>query len=84
MYKSATINTRIDPKLKIRAESLLHKLGLSSAEAIRLFYNQVCLHRGLPFEVKIPNKTTRRAMLDADSGNTLKASSVEELFDELK
>ena len=56
MYKVATINTRIEPELKIAAESILHKVGLTSAEAVRLFYKQVCLHKGLPFEIKIPNK----------------------------
>lgn len=83
MNKIATINTRIEPKLKARAEAILHKVGLTSAEAVRLFYMQVCLNNGLPFDVKIPNKKTVNAMHNADKRKTHKASSVDELFDDL-
>ena len=83
MHKAATINTRIDPELKIKAENILHKVGLTSAEAVRLFYMQVCLHKGLPFEVKIPNKETLKAMSDADKRKTHKAKSIDELFEDL-
>lgn len=83
MHKVATINTRIEPKLKTQAEAILHKVGLTSAEAVRLFYMQVCLHKGLPFEVKIPNEETIKAMRDADKRKTHKAKSVDELFDNL-
>jgi DNA-damage-inducible protein J len=79
MHKVATINTRIEPKLKSQAELILHKVGLTSAEAVRLFYKQVCLYNGLPFEVKIPNKKTIQAMRDADKRKTCKVKSVERL-----
>ncbi len=47
-------------------------MGLTSAEAVRLFYMQVCLNNGLPFEVKIPNKETIKALHDADKRKTFK------------
>jgi DNA-damage-inducible protein J len=84
MHKVATINTRIEPKLKTRAETILHKVGLTSAEAVRLFYTQICLKKGLPFEVKIPNKETIKAMQDADKRKTHRAKSVDELFEDLE
>lgn len=40
MHKEATINARIEPKLKADAEHILHAVGLSSAEAVRLFTNK--------------------------------------------
>ncbi len=83
MHKVATINTRIEPKLKSQAETIFRKVGLTSAEAVRLFYMQVCLHKGLPFEVKIPNEETVKAMQDADKRKTRKAKSVDDLFDNL-
>lgn len=83
MHKVATVNTRIEPKLKSQAETILHRVGLTSAEAVRLFYMQVCLHKGLPFEVKIPNEETIKAMHDADKRKTHKAKSVDDLFDNL-
>lgn len=83
MHKVATINTRIEPILKGRAECILYKIGLSSAEAIRLFYTQICLHEGLPFPVEIPNKITQRAMRDAELRKTKKATSIDAIFEEL-
>jgi DNA-damage-inducible protein J len=83
MYKAATINARIEPKLKTRAEAILHKVGLTSAEAVRLFYMQVCLNKGLPFEVKIPNKETINAMRSADERKTHKVKNVDKLFEDL-
>ena len=61
----------VDAKLKAQAEGVLEKLGLNASDAIRLFYKQVALQRGLPFDVKLPNATTRRALKDADDGKNL-------------
>ena len=57
MHKTATINTRIDPTLKKEAEGILSRIGLSAAEAIRLFYSQIKIQKGLPFTLKIVNKS---------------------------
>jgi DNA-damage-inducible protein J len=40
MTKAATINTWIEPNFKHQAETILNRLGLSTAEAIRIFYTQ--------------------------------------------
>ena len=84
IHKTETLNARIEPGLKRHAEKILKELGLSNAEAIRLFYTQICLNQGLPFMVNLPNKVTKAAMQDADTGNTLRASSIDELFDNLE
>lgn len=84
MHKVATINTRIEPKLKTKAETILQKIGLTAAEAVRLFYTQICLNNGLPFEVKIPNKATINAMHEADIRKTHKAKNVDALFEDLE
>lgn len=68
MNKVATVNARIESDLKLHAEAILHKIGMSSAEAIRIFYAQVCLQNGLPFDVKIPNKATLNAIEELESG----------------
>lgn len=83
MHKVATINARIEPGLKTKAEVILEQVGLTSAEAIRLFYKQICLNKGLPFAVKIPNRKTIKAMQDADKRKTYKAKSVDQLFEDL-
>jgi DNA-damage-inducible protein J len=62
--KTAMIRARVDAGLKTRAEGILEELGLSASEAIRLFYAQVALRKGLPFDVAIPNAETQEAMRD--------------------
>lgn len=83
MNKDATINARIEPALKMKAEAILHKVGLSTAEAIRIFYSQICLQNGLPFEVKIPNKKTRDAMHELESGKGQRYKTMKEVWDSL-
>ena len=82
-HKTETLNARIEPVLKSNAERIFKKLGLSNAEAIRLFYTQICLNKGLPFDIKIPNKTTLAAMRELETGSAKKFNSVEELFKNL-
>ena len=80
MAKTETIRARVEPELKHQAEELLRELGLSATEAITLFYKQVTMHRGLPFEVKIPNADTAEALRQAESGAGLvEYSTVEDL-----
>jgi DNA-damage-inducible protein J len=79
--KTAMIMTRVDPDLKADAEKVLSKLGISTTEAINLFPSQVRLRRGLPFDVKIPNKATLKAMKDAEEGRNLSSyDSLDEFF----
>lgn len=52
--KSANLYARIEPDLKEQAESILSSLGIPTSNAITMFYKQIVLQRGLPFEVKLP------------------------------
>ena len=65
MAKTDTVRARVEPELKAEAETILRALGLTPAEAIRLFYRQVALRRGLPFAVEIPNAETRDTTREA-------------------
>ena len=47
------INVRIDAPTKIAAEAIFSEIGVSTADAIRMFYRQVIIQRGLPFTPKI-------------------------------
>ena len=55
MAKTANLYARIEPDVKEQAESILTALGIPASNAINMFYKQIILHRGLPFEVKIPS-----------------------------
>ncbi len=78
MEKSATIRARIQPELKDKAEHIFHKLGLSTTQAITLFYTQVELRKGLPFDVAIHNEITLRTLEDTDAGHGLTVCEVAE------
>ena len=54
MAKSANLYARIEPEVKEQAETILNALGIPASNAITMFYKQVILQRGLPFEVKLP------------------------------
>ncbi len=68
MAKTEFIRARVEPRLKHQAEEVFSKLGLSTTEAITLFYSQVTLHGGLPFAVRVPNDQTIEAMRQAGTG----------------
>jgi DNA-damage-inducible protein J len=57
MTKSETFSTRIDPELKAVVENILSELGMTTSEAINIFFKQVALQKGLPFPVRIPRLT---------------------------
>lgn len=74
MAKTATIQTRIEPEVKVAVEKILRELGLSMTEAIGLFLNRVRLEKGIPFEVKIPNAETLKTFRETDEGKNLSKS----------
>ena len=84
MKKSAVVRARIEPELKEHAEAILDRLGLNPTQAITFFYRQVELRGGLPFEVSIPNATTRRVFEATDAGRDLiRCTDVDDMFRKL-
>ncbi len=76
------IQARIEPATKDKAEAVLKHLGLSPTEAIRLFYRQIILRRGLPFSVAVPNKQTAKTLRESRSGKGVtKFSGLDEMFE---
>ncbi len=81
MAKSEMIRARVEPEAKHAAEEIFHTLGISVSEAINIFYHQVALYEGMPFEVRIPNTETIEALRQAREGENLTTwNSVEELI----
>ncbi len=62
MTKSALIHVRVEPNLKKESESVLKQLGLSTSEFISMACRQLVMRRGLPFDVRIPNEETIKAI----------------------
>lgn len=55
MAKTANLYARIEPDVKEEAENILSALGIPVSNAINMFYKQIILQRGIPFDVKLPS-----------------------------
>ena len=89
--KTANLYARIEPDIKEQAESILSALGIPVSNAINMFYKQIILQRGLPFDVKLPssrpvnmsalseaelNAELEKGYADIKTGRTKEASAV--------
>jgi len=74
---------RVDEVNYILAKDILQQLGLNYSQAISIFNNMIVMNKGLPFDVKIPNKETQKALdeLNLKKGKSFK--NVDELFADL-
>ena len=84
MANGAYIQARIDAKTKKQAKGILDKLGISMSEAIVVYMKQIVLRQGIPFELKLPNRSTLRAMEQLESGKGVTFDSVDELLEDLR
>jgi len=66
MATTSMVHIRVDDEIKAQATETLAAMGLSVSEAVRLFLVRVVADQALPFELKVPNARTRRAMAEAD------------------
>ena len=71
MIKTAMVRARVEPELKNQAESVFHRLGLNATQAITIFYRQVELRDGLPFDVVVPTMTTKQTFEASEAGRDL-------------
>lgn len=96
MAKTANLYARIEPEVKEQAESILSALSIPVSTAINMFYKQIILQRGIPFEMKLPanrvpdldkltkeqlNAELEKGYTDVVAGNTKAAGAV---FEEIR
>lgn len=79
---NVTVQARISRELKEEAETIFTAMGLSTAEAIRVFLQQVVNSGGLPFQptAKRPNAETLAAILELENGGGQVFQTTDELF----
>jgi DNA-damage-inducible protein J len=77
------VRARIDTNTKERASDALEAMGLTISDAIRLLMLRVADERRLPFEVKVPNATTHKAIAELESGKGKRFASVDALMADL-
>ena len=84
MAKNTSVNVRTTEDIKKGAEVILNGLGLNISSAVNLFLKQVINYRGIPFDLRLPNKETLQAMDDIENTRNLEsADSVEEMYEKI-
>lgn len=87
MQKTASLNIRVRPETKTRAEALFSNFGMTLSDAVTIFLHQAIIAGGLPFEVRLgaPNATTRAAMREAEENDAPgRFASPAEMFEDLE
>ena len=83
MRADTVVRARIDSDTKERATAALEAMGLGVSDAIRLLLMRVADEQRLPFDVKVPNAATRRAMTELEAGKGKRFDSADALFEDL-
>ncbi len=79
----AYVRARIDSRTKELATNALEAMGLTVSDAIRLLMIRIAEERRLPFTVKVPNATTRKAIAELEAGNGKRSNTIDELITDL-
>ena len=80
---TSMVHVRIDQKTKDRATKALAAMGLSVSDAVRMLLIRVVAEKALPFEVRVPNAKTVKAMRAADRRQGKRVKSAETMFKDL-
>ena len=82
--REATISARMDSEKKKEVEKIFAKLGLSHSSAINLFYSQILLKGGLPFEANLKLETKKRSQHSIVAEPVATYGQNEEVFENLE
>lgn len=83
MRADAIVKARIPASVKDRAMDALEQMGLSASDLIRLTFLRVAEEGRLPFDVAVPNRTTRKAIEELKAGKGKRLSNKDALFKDL-
>jgi DNA-damage-inducible protein J len=76
------VHVRVDEKTKQMAARTLAEMGISVSDAVRMLLVRVAAEKALPFDVRVPNATTVRALRAADKGKGKRLNSAGALFED--
>jgi len=77
------VRARIDMATKNRASDALEAMGLSISDAIRMLMLRIADEKQLPFVVKVPNSTTKKAIAELESGRGKRFKTSKALMNDL-
>lgn len=66
MNNTATVHARIDMRTKRASERVLHRIGMTPTDAVRLLYRQIAMRKEFPLELRVPNKLTASTLDKSD------------------
>ena len=75
---------RVEKEFYVDAKKIFKQFGLTFGDAVNLFLAKVSMEKGIPFDLKIPNKETQQAIKEARENKNLEIVSFEELQQEIK
>jgi len=52
--RTSNVFARVEPDIKEKAEQVLTQLGIPMSNAIGMFLRQIIMHRGIPFDMRLP------------------------------
>ena len=85
MARTEVVQARMDTQTKAQAVEVFNELNISTSQAITVFFRQVALQRGIPFDLKIPNKVTVETVAKVRRGEDLiRVSGIDELREEIE
>ncbi len=76
-------NVYLDASMKAKAQEIFKIYGLGLSEAFNIFLSQSVMQKGIPFEVKIPNEATLKAIKDVEMKKNVEETTLDELIGEL-
>ncbi len=83
MAETSMVHVRVDEKVKAHATAALESMGLSVSDAVRMMLVRVAVEKALPFEVRVPNAKTAKAMREAERGKGKRFKSAKAMFEDL-
>lgn len=83
MAANAFVRARIAEDVKEQAAAVLADMGLTVSDAVRILLTRTARDKAFPFDLKVPNATTRKAMAELDAGKGKRFDSADAMFKDL-
>ena len=77
------VHIRVDETVKKKAAKTLAAMGMSISDAVRMLLVRVAAESALPFDVKVPNPTTAKALQATNRREGKRIESPGALFKDL-
>jgi len=77
---SNMVHIRVDGDVKDQAAEALASMGLTVSDAVRILLTRIAAEKAMPFELRVPNRTTAEAIEAGERGEVTRAANVQEMM----